>query len=275
MVATATASILGALLMPAIVTALARTGGTRRNYRGVEAAYPAGAAALAVSALTLAAVVALEQATGGPLLPPGTAAAAASVVGVALIGLVDDLVGDRGGATPRGVRQHALALLRRRPSTGGLKALGTLALALLFLSGRGLGAGEYLVSAGLLTLTPHLFNLLDLRPGRSIKALVLLGAALTIGSLDLGPLWLLGPFLAPILLLLPFDLRERTMLGDTGASAIGAVAGLWLVLTLPTPAQALLLAAMAGVAIYGELRSISDVVERTPFLRHLDLLGRA
>lgn len=37
----------------------------------------------------------------------------------------------------------------------------------------------------------------------------------------------------PILVLLVPDLRERAMLGDTGAGAVGAVAGLWIVLTLP------------------------------------------
>src|SRR3712207_6867337 len=46
--------------------------------------------------------------------------------------------------------------------------------------------------------------------------------------LDAGPLWTVGLFLGPILVLLPLDLRELGMLGDTGSNAIGAVAGLWL-----------------------------------------------
>jgi UDP-N-acetylmuramyl pentapeptide phosphotransferase/UDP-N-acetylglucosamine-1-phosphate transferase len=64
------------------------------------------------------------------------------------------------------------------------------------------------------------------------------------------------------------------MLGDTGSNAIGAVAGLWLVLTLSVPAQAVALAVMAALTIYGEFRSISAVIDRTPGLRHLDSLGR-
>ena len=77
-----------------------------------------------------------------------------------------------------------------------------------------------------------------------------------------------------MLVLLPFDLRERGMLGDTGSNAIGAVAGLWLVATLSTTGQAIALAVMAVVTVYGEFRSISALIERTPGLRQLDSLGR-
>ena len=126
---------------------------------------------------------------------------------------------------------------------------------------------------GLIVAT-NLFNLLDLRPGRSAKALVLLGAGLTLGSLDADPLWTLGLFLGPVLLLLPLDLREVGMLGDTGSNAIGAVAGLWLVLTLSTTGQAIALAVMTVVTVYGEFRSIATVIDRAPVLRHLDSLGR-
>ena len=38
---------------------------------------------------------------------------------------------------------------------------------------------------------------LDLRPGRSAKAFVLLGAGLTIGSMNTRPLWAVGLFAAP------------------------------------------------------------------------------
>jgi UDP-GlcNAc:undecaprenyl-phosphate GlcNAc-1-phosphate transferase len=119
-----------------------------------------------------------------------------------------------------------------------------------------------------------MFNLLDLRPGRSTKAFVLLGAGLTIGSADLGPLWTLGLFAGPALVAGIYDLRERTMLGDTGANLLGALAGLWLVLTLSGVGQLIALALLAAFTLYGELRSISVLVERVPVLRELDSWGR-
>ena len=64
------------------------------------------------------------------------------------------------------------------------------------------------------------------------------------------------------------------MLGDTGSNVVGVVAGLWLVLVLDTTGLAIALAALVLITVYGELRSISTLVERTPGLRHLDSLGR-
>jgi UDP-GlcNAc:undecaprenyl-phosphate/decaprenyl-phosphate GlcNAc-1-phosphate transferase len=139
-----------------------------------------------------------------------------------------------------------------------------------------MAAGTYLLTAAVLVLTTNVFNLVDLRPGRAGKLFILLGAGLTIASRDVDPLWTLGLFLGPILVLLPLDLREVGMLGDTGSNVIGAVAGVWLILTLETNlALAIAAGVLALITLYGEFRSISAFVERTPGLRQLDLLGRS
>jgi hypothetical protein len=100
-------------------------------------------------------------------------------------------------------------------------------------------------------------------------------AAVSLGSRDVVPLTAVGPLLAPFLVLLPLDLRERGMLGDAGASAAGAVAGLLLVLTLSTGGEAIALIALVALALIGELRSLNAGVERFAPLRRLDSLGRA
>jgi hypothetical protein len=55
---------------------------------------------------------------------------------------------------------------------------------------------------------------------------------------------------------------------------VGALAGLWLVLALPPLGQAGALLVLVLFATYGEFRSISAFIERTPPLRGLDSLGR-
>jgi UDP-GlcNAc:undecaprenyl-phosphate/decaprenyl-phosphate GlcNAc-1-phosphate transferase len=137
-----------------------------------------------------------------------------------------------------------------------------------------LSNGRWLLATGVLVLATNVFNLLDLRPGRATKALVLLGAGLTIGSGELRQLWALGLFAAPALVAGVYDLRERAMLGDTGANLLGALAGLWLVLTLSGTGQLVALVVLAAITVYGELRSISKLLERTPGLRALDSWGR-
>jgi UDP-N-acetylmuramyl pentapeptide phosphotransferase/UDP-N-acetylglucosamine-1-phosphate transferase len=191
-------------------------------------------------------------------------------LGVAALGLIDDLL----SAEPRGWRGHGAAVLAGRFSTGALKAVGSLGLALYALSGRGWGDGRYLLAVAVLVLATNLFNLLDLRPGRSVKAFVILGAALTLGSLDVHPLAALGLFAAPLLVVGVYDLRELAMLGDTGSNLAGGLAGLWLVFTFAETGLAVALVLLLALTAYGEFRSISALVERVPPLRRLDSLGR-
>jgi UDP-N-acetylmuramyl pentapeptide phosphotransferase/UDP-N-acetylglucosamine-1-phosphate transferase len=210
---------------------------------------------------------------------PETLPIAVYALGVIALGLVDDTLaapgsGDHARPANRGWRGHGAAALRGELSTGALKAVGSLGLALFAMSYLSLSDGRWLLAAAVLVLATNLFNLLDLRPGRSTKAFVLLGAGLTIGSMDLRPLWALGLFAAPALVAGAYDLRERAMLGDTGANLLGALAGLWLVLTLSGTGQLIALGLLAAVTLLGELRSISALIERTPVLRELDSWGR-
>jgi UDP-N-acetylmuramyl pentapeptide phosphotransferase/UDP-N-acetylglucosamine-1-phosphate transferase len=273
-----------AFVVPPLVRALRDQGLVRENYRGSALPFPVGVAIPVAAMLALIPLAAIQELADVRIFRADAYPAVTYVLGVAILGLIDDFVGsglfsaarlERPGAeTPRGWRGHAGEILGGGFSTGAVKAAGSLGLALFALSGQGRSTTEYLVGAGVLVLATNLFNLLDLRPGRSAKVLMLLGAALSLGAFDARGLWTVGLFLGPVLVLLPFDLRERGMLGDTGSNAIGAVAGLWLVATLSTTGQAIALAVMAVVTVYGEFRSISALIERTPGLRQLDSLGR-
>ena len=265
--------LIAAVTVPALVRGLRQAGATRANYRGVEVAFPAGLAIPVVALIALVPLSLLQELAGAKIFRPEVGPAVTYVVGVSLLGLLDDAFG--GDPAARGWRGHARALGHGAPSTGAIKAVGALGLALFTLSGQGLGDGEYLLAAAVLVVATNLFNLLDLRPGRSAKALVLLGLGLSIGGLTVDPLWTVGIFVGPILVLLPLDLREIGMLGDTGSNTIGAVAGIWLVLTLSTTAQAIALALMLAITVFGEFRSIAAVIDRTPGLRWLDSLGRS
>jgi hypothetical protein len=161
-----------------------------------------------------------------------------------------------------------------RLSTGAIKAVGAFGLAAYAVSGLGRESFGYVADLALLLLATNLFNLLDLRPGRVEKGLVLLLAGLCIGAWTVLPLELLGIFIGPILTGAALTLRERAMLGDAGANLVGAVAGVALIVTLGDDARLIALAIVAALTVYGEFRSISAAVERVPVLRWLDQLGR-
>lgn len=257
-------------LAPAVLRALLQTGHVRPNYRDRELPVPFGLLILAAALLSLGPLVALARIE--PSWVPQSVPREVLIysLGVCLLGLVDDMFGDQA----RGWRGHVGATFDRRLSTGALKAGGALGLALYVTDSVNISTGRWLLSAGVLVLATNVFNLLDLRPGRATKALVILGTGLTIGAMSLRVLWMLGLFLGAALVAGVYDLRERAMLGDTGANLLGAIAGLWLVLTLSTVGEAIALGVLLAITVYGEVRSISTLVEKTPGLRELDSWGR-
>jgi UDP-GlcNAc:undecaprenyl-phosphate GlcNAc-1-phosphate transferase len=266
-----TALLFAALMAPAILRGLATGGHLRRNYRGRELPFPFGVLSVAGALVALVPLALVQELGAANVFHPEARTIAVYVLGVAMLGLIDDTLEV---AKPRGWRGHGGALLRGELSTGTLKAAGSLGLALFALSGAGLSSGRYLLAVAVLVLATNLFNLLDLRPGRATKAFVLLGAGLTLGAADVRPLWSLGLFAGPALVAGVYDLRERTMLGDTGANLLGALAGWWLVLTLTEVGQEITLVLLIVITVYGEFRSLSVLVEKTPGLRQLDSLGR-
>jgi hypothetical protein len=168
---------------------------------------------------------------------------------VALAGLADDLW----SGPERGIRAH----LRAGRTTGVLKLVAVPALGLL---------ATRSLSGGLLVgLSANALNQLDTKPGRALKAF--LGASL----LARGP----GrSYVRVAVLLLPYDLHERAMLGDAGSNALGAVLGLRSVARLTGSARWGAIGALAALNLLGERRSLGATIEATPVLRELDRLGR-
>jgi len=265
------ALIVAAVLAPPLLRAMREGGLVRENFRGRILPFPFGALVVFAAVGALVALALLDRLAGADTLPADLALVVPYALGVAFLGLADDTL----SGPERGWRGHARAVLRGGFSTGALKAIGALGLALYVLAGRGGSDGRYLLAVAVLVLATNLFNLLDLRPGRAVKAFVLLGAGLTLGAWDARPLAALGLFAAPVLVAGVYDVRERAMLGDTGSNLVGALAGLWLVLVLPsTLGLAIATGVLVIVTAYGELRSISTLIDRTPPLRFLDSIGR-
>jgi UDP-GlcNAc:undecaprenyl-phosphate GlcNAc-1-phosphate transferase len=227
----------------------------RANYRGRHLLHPLGAV------LLVAALVALAFDPSRWLV---------FLAGVGGLGLLDDLA----GGPVRGWRGHGGALARGELSTGAIKAVGTLGLAAYAAGGASTGV-EYVAGVGVLTLGAHAGNLLDTRPGRSEKAFGLVAAAVCASARSFDPLEPIAPLIGPVALCAWLTLRERAMLGDTGASLIGGMIGVLLVTTLGTPGLYLALAALIAISLYGEFRSLGSLVERVPLLYRLDSLGRS
>lgn len=191
------------------------------------------------------------------------AAAAVAAVGAGLVGAYDDAAGDRDPAA-KGLRGHGAALGQGRVTAGAVKVAGLTATGLLAarLLERPRGPVPLLAAAAVVAGAANLLNLLDLRPGRALKAGA--GAAVALGQ----P----GPAAAAVALL-PDDLHERTMLGDAGANALGAVLGLALLRRHPRR-RTTALGAIVVATLASEVVSYSKVIDAVPPLRWADRLGR-
>ncbi|MEU6777141.1 hypothetical protein [Streptomyces sp. NPDC046759] len=176
----------------------------RKNYAGRTVELYAGPAA------------ALGAAVAAARVRP---AAGAAVLAAGACGAYDDVAGD----DRRGFRAHLRALRDGEVTSGAVKLFGT--------SAAGLVAGalmkerplDKLLAGIVIAGTAHFVNLVDVRPGRAAGAVLALGAP---GLLRKGPgAELAAAATGAAAAVLPDDLAERAMIGDTGAHALGAALG--------------------------------------------------
>ncbi|GGM07184.1 hypothetical protein GCM10007977_005270 [Dactylosporangium sucinum] len=236
----------------------------RTNFRGRTVSL-AGGPALALGA-TAGAVV--GAATGRKAGGRVVAATAVAGLGAGAVGFYDDLVGGRPEHAAKGFRGHVGALREGRVTSGlvkiaGVGAAGLVAAALLPRK----RAVDVLLGAGVIAGAANLFNLLDLRPGRAVKAGLIVGAPLAGSGIAAGTL---GAASA----LLPADLDEEIMLGDAGANALGALLGTAYAARTGTFGRAAALAGIVALTAASEKVSFTKVIERNALLHRIDQWGR-
>lgn len=227
----------------------------------------------------------------------------------AVFGFVDDAFGTPGD---KGFRGHLSALVAGRLTTGGLKLLGIGAVAAVYAwhiaqaravssSGMTETLGVWVLATLTIALSANLVNLMDLRPGRAIKTYAVLasiaaplfvaeasrafsGYASSLAEAGVTPwsdldtlvsvLCMVLVLLGPVAAVWRYDLGEQGMLGDAGSNAMGAVVGYLFAAALPTPWLAAVTAVLLGLNLASERVSFSAVIERVPWLRAIDMLGR-
>jgi UDP-N-acetylmuramyl pentapeptide phosphotransferase/UDP-N-acetylglucosamine-1-phosphate transferase len=247
---------------------------SRTNYRGLPLPTAAGIL-IVLAVLVIEAGRAILGAAGvgeDPGLTLDRSLVLFAAFGFGFLGFVDDLLG---GGHDRGFRGHVRALAQGRLTTGFLKLFGGAGVAVVLVATPGFATGRRLITdAVLIALAANFANLLDLAPGRLIKAswVAYLPLAVVLGTDDIAIA--IAPIMGAALGLLPDDLRERLMLGDTGANVIGATLGLGVVLGLGSEGRTGVLVALIVLNVLAELLSFSRVIERVGFLRAFDRWGQ-
>ena len=184
----------------------------------------------------------------------------AVVLGMGLLGLIDDLLGTR---EITGLKGHISMLLKGKCTTGGLKAIGGGGLAFGFSLVFSSGIVEVLVNTFLIALFTNAVNLTDLRPGRAAKAFLFIGFFLMVSAFFLGShsILVLGPAFGAVLAFLPYDLKGMVMLGDTGSNVMGIILGIVSVLLLPILVKSIILGMLVLLHIYTEKYSLTETIQ--------------
>lgn len=186
---------------------------------------------------------------------------------VFLAGLADDVF----GGDVRGLRGHLRVLLAGRMTTGSVKvAVAVLAASLTVVWTPREHLWANLLAVIAIAGCANVWNGLDVAPGRALKAFLFVGVVLLVVDLRAFLLVCLGSATA---VLVP-DLRERGMLGDSGANLIGFLAGAEIVRRLPEvwliPGALIVI----GLNVLAETVTFSRAIAAVPPLRWLDGLGR-
>jgi len=262
------------LLERAAAPVLAAPALQRENYRGRRLATAGGIVIVLAVLVVEAARTALAEFGVGEELSDSLLRSMVlfACFAFAFLGLIDDLLGTSG---ERGFAGHLRALAHGRLTTGAMKLFGGGVVAIVLTAAPGEVSGRRLLAdAALVALAANLGNLLDRAPGRTIKVALVayVPVALAAGTSPVG--LALAPVLGAGAGLLRPDLRERLMLGDTGANLLGAVLGLGVVLETSRPVRTAVLVALVLLNLASEKVSFSRVIAATPVLRYLDEMGR-
>lgn len=288
----------------------------RTNFHGVTVSLRGGVAMAGASVASAAVASALSD------QPRAALGGVVASLGGGLAGYIDDVDqgAHDGGKVAKGLKGHLGALAHGQVTTGVIKIAGIGASALAAsalvgskatsVSGK---AADLALNTVLIAGAANLANLLDLRPGRALKATVLVAAPLSYFSCAAAKTPASGASVtsatasvtsgasgapsatpaapasasgasaqrllasglnAAAITALVEDLQETTMLGDTGANAAGALLGTSLAANDSWKLRLGTALGVVGLILASEKVSFSKVIAANPALNWLDQLWR-
>ncbi|WP_332695910.1 hypothetical protein [Halalkalibacter lacteus] len=193
------------------------------------------------------------------------------VFSIWFLGLIDDIYGK---PYPKGLKGHIMHAIGKGIFTTGLvKAVGTVAFAILFLwMNQPDSIVASFVALCLLIGFPHVMNLFDTRPLRVWKVTVCIVIFVLITN-PLPSFVFIMILLSVFYVLYVLEGYKKAMLGDNGATVIGAILAVVILNHLSLLLQMLLLFIVVLFIALAEKYSFSKVIERSSLLRRIDQLG--
>lgn len=255
------------LSIPMISKMLENSGMIRENYRGDM--IPVGLGLVFIPTLVINSIILIYSNIVPEKIIMIYMLLFASIA-MSFVGIIDDSLGNRGVT---GLIGHFKALFKGSLTTGAFKALlgGFVGLTLAVTLSKSIP--NIIVATLVVALSTNMMNLFDLRPGRAIKAYVILAIIIFLASAKFNRevMMLIVP---AILAYFYFDLRALTMMGDAGSNVLGVSIGVFIVSFFDLPVQLVSLVLLVAIHVLTEKFSLTKIIENNKFLNYVDKLGR-
>lgn len=193
-----------------------------------------------------------------------------SMMAMFFAGALDDLIGNRNVS---GLKGHFKSLFKGELTTGGFKALFGGFVGLVVSVCISSSIVDIIVNTLIIALSTNLINLFDLRPGRAIKAYLVIMIPIYItltGYTKVFPLLILPNVLAYF----NTDLKARGMMGDTGSNVLGISIGVLMALGYGIKVRLAWLVFLILMHLITEKFSLTKIIEKNRVLKFIDNLGR-
>ena len=193
-----------------------------------------------------------------------------SMMAMFFAGELDDLIGNRNVS---GLKGHFKSLFKGELTTGGFKALFGGFVGLVVSVCISSSIVDIIVNTLIIALSTNLMNLFDLRPGRAIKAYLVIMIPIYItltGYTKVFPLLILPNVLAYF----NTDLKARGMMGDTGSNVLGISIGVLMALGYGIKVRLAWLVFLILMHLITEKFSLTKIIEKNRVLKFIDNLGR-
>ncbi len=190
---------------------------------------------------------------------------------IGFTGFIDDTIGDK---NVKGFRGHINSLLNGNLTTGMLKAINGFFCSIIFIIIFNKGIYQNTLNIILIVLFTNFINLLDLRPGRSIKTFILISIFLAFSSINKEYDVLIFSMLGISIAYLPIDIKANAMIGDTGSNSLGITLGMYTCLTQPYIIKVIIIIILIIIHIVSETNSITKIIKNNNTLSYLDNIGR-
>ena len=193
-----------------------------------------------------------------------------SMMAMFFAGALDDLIGNRNVS---GLKGHFKSLFKGELTTGGFKALFGGFVGLVVSVCISSSIVDIIVNTLIIALSTNLMNLFDLRPGRAIKAYLVIMIPIYItltGYIKALPLLILPNVLAYF----NTDLKARGMMGDTGSNVLGISIGVLIAFGYGIKVRVAWLVFLVLMHLITEKFSLTKIIEKNKVLKFIDDLGR-